>query len=649
MRSPAPEAVEPRVQTCLRDRRREGPPYLPPEALQHANADGVVPRVVPLLCHELMTCSAVFLRLNLHAVTHYFDLLPRVVVTPEDAQHLLLVLFHLMSGPTNEGGAPIPPLAFACLCRLLGHPHAHSATFVEALKTLCRKLRLTEEGYYRRPPEGRLQATVRRRLVALNGRPTTPPPPTRESDVRKAFRAALEERRLFLKEIGAVRAVLTEDDFLDLRQGFRELDVEGKGHVRVDDLAAAGEEIAGRPFTVEMFKRAARGRSETITLREVLLALFPMLSPAMVDLFLEKAGKEPVHPDLIGRAKEVVEPQADYRVNRNATLLTPPQFLALRLGYEKLVGGNVRHRLRLPALMAGGEQIAGNAFTRDMFTETCLRHGHNGAIAFIDVLREWFPAIAEEDLRFHLAAPGWAEEEETDAAEDPDEALSEADTLQIPIPFGPQSPAVVVTPDTLRLDAFLEAAVTRYHCRRLLQTLDLAGVFVPGLVDPPKAHLYLPHLWTRQAKVFRDFITCPRRHRQPKPQDTPQAAIHIKTNIPAKGRVMYRFLVEGYNYGKNAAINSEIVGCTQWKGSAAANGDPEARGYPAGWNSASAVDHAAGAQISQYHSSDGFVVVQLSSKSFFNAGFGVSAWLVTHGFGADWHICATIHHQDDPL
>jgi hypothetical protein len=58
----APEAVEPRVQTCLRDRRREGPPYLPPEALQHANADGVVPRVVPLLCHELMTCSAVFLR-----------------------------------------------------------------------------------------------------------------------------------------------------------------------------------------------------------------------------------------------------------------------------------------------------------------------------------------------------------------------------------------------------------------------------------------------------------------------------------------------------------------------------------------------------------------------------------------------------------
>lgn len=39
----------------------------------------------------------------------------------------------------------------------------------------------------------------------------------------------------------------------------------------------------------------------------------------------------------------------------------------------------------------------------------------------------------------------------------------------------------------------------------------------------------------------------------------------------------------------------------------------------------------------------------LHAESFFSAGFGVSAWLVTHGFGADWHIQATIHHQKAAL
>ena len=60
-------------------------------------------------------------------------------------------------------------------------------------------------------------------------------------------------------------------------------------------------------------------------------------------------------------------------------------------------------------------------------------------------------------------------------------------------------------------------------------------------------------------------MTCPRRHRQPKPRENPRAFIHIKTNIKLPARVMFRFLVEGYNYGCNASICSEIVGCTPLK------------------------------------------------------------------------------------
>eukprot|EP00667_Euglena_gracilis_P023140 EG_transcript_26037 len=165
-------------------------------------------------------------------------------------------------------------------------------------------------------------------------------------------------------------------------------------------------------------------------------------------------------------------------------------------------------------------------------------------------------------------------------------------------------------------------ATTRYHCFRLLQGLDLAGVFVPALMDPTKVHIYLPRLWSRRAKVFRDFITCPRRHRQPKPSADPVAHIHIKTNVPAVSKVMYRFLVEGYNYGYNAPINSEIVGCTKWKPGPSPPLEPGPEGYPPGWNGFNAMDHAPGAHISQYYSSDGYLVLLLAAESFFSAGFG---------------------------
>jgi hypothetical protein len=35
--------------------------------------------------------------------------------------------------------------------------------------------------------------------------------------------------------------------------------------------------------------------------------------------------------------------------------------------------------------------------------------------------------------------------------------------------------------------------------------------------------------------------------------------------------------------------------------------------------------------------------------SFFCVGFSVSAWLVSHAYGADFLIAATVHQQEDDL
>ncbi len=102
--------------------------------------------------------------------------------------------------------------------------------------------------------------------------------------------------------------------------------------------------------------------------------------------------------------------------------------------------------------------------------------------------------------------------------------------------------------------------------------------------------------------------------------------IHIKTNIPYQSSIMYRFLVEGYNYGNTNPINSEAVGYTY-----------------AGWtgiNNAVNHDISSGAAISQYYSTDGYVCLKLSASSFYYAGFTVSAW-VTNPAGAAFDVKVT--------
>eukprot|EP01004_Peranema_trichophorum_P009350 NODE_8094_length_711_cov_29.731293_g7475_i0.p1 GENE.NODE_8094_length_711_cov_29.731293_g7475_i0~~NODE_8094_length_711_cov_29.731293_g7475_i0.p1 ORF type:complete len:191 (+),score=29.88 NODE_8094_length_711_cov_29.731293_g7475_i0:78-575(+) len=159
-------------------------------------------------------------------------------------------------------------------------------------------------------------------------------------------------------------------------------------------------------------------------------------------------------------------------------------------------------------------------------------------------------------------------------------------------------------------------------------------------------HLYLPHRYTSRARVFRDFITSTPRAFIKMPWDGVQHS-HIKTNIPTRSDIMYRFIVEGYNYGSNSPIHSDIIGYTHRRWNKL--GAMEHYGWPLGWDINTRNDYAKGAEISQYISKDGFVVIKISAKSLYNAGFSVTGYLLNHDYGADFILTATIYHNDTNL
>ncbi|NEO43620.1 MAG: hypothetical protein F6K55_05570 [Moorea sp. SIO4A3] len=134
-------------------------------------------------------------------------------------------------------------------------------------------------------------------------------------------------------------------------------------------------------------------------------------------------------------------------------------------------------------------------------------------------------------------------------------------------------------------------------------------------------------LSSQDGKVRRDFVTWNTRVGTSNP-------IHIKTNIPKKSSVMYRILVEGYNYGLAAAINSDIVGYTYNRSETIISGK--------------ANDYDNGVSISQYYSSDGYVVIKLTTTTTYYIGFSASAWL-TNPTGTGFDISATVHHQAGDL
>lgn len=214
-------------------------------------------------------------------------------------------------------------------------------------------------------------------------------------------------------------------------------------------------------------------------------------------------------------------------------------------------------------------------------------------------------------------------------------------------------------PEYVRLlrfaDPYLKDFTWRPAMVRLLRKWDASAINVGVFsASPETLHVYLPNrtnLGTGGASdsapaVYRDFVVCTQRPKLTK-QWGPLSSVHIKTNIPARSDVMYRILVEGFNYGVNAPICSDVVGCTHrnWD----AIGCMEKYGWPAGWDATNHTDYAPGCSISQYYSSDKFLCIKLQAKSMFCVGFTASAWLVTHDYGAGFPISATITHQDDDL
>lgn len=126
-----------------------------------------------------------------------------------------------------------------------------------------------------------------------------------------------------------------------------------------------------------------------------------------------------------------------------------------------------------------------------------------------------------------------------------------------------------------------------------------------------------------EPRVQRDFITWNTAAIGAQP-------VYIKTNIADGSNVMYRIAVEGYAYGSAQAIDSVAVGFAY-------------SGSPGTIANHSTNNYASGATISQYISSDGFVVIKLQFNNTFFAGFSASAWF-TNPAGEGFQISAEVLH-----
>eukprot|EP00760_Papus_ankaliazontas_P017149 PhM_4_TR17047/c0_g1_i1/m.8495 len=254
---------------------------------------------------------------------------------------------------------------------------------------------------------------------------------------------------------------------------------------------------------------------------------------------------------------------------------------------------------------------------------------------------------------------------------------------------------------SLRLECCLSRDDMRASMVAMLQSWDRGYIPCHVFLDNPLTlHLYVPRPETRKPKVYRDFAFCtvrpklafkphpradlfsqsevnptkateeetskedpvgealltteevdqskgvePPPEQQEEPENPPPpcepprpAAIHIKTNVARDHPIMYRLLIEGYNYGTNAVVAVDASGYTH---------HDQCGPWPDGWGKAWTTEYAPGAAVSQYYSTDGFLVVKLTAKSFFCCGFSVSAWLTTHGYGEGFPITIDIVHDDE--
>ena len=210
-----------------------------------------------------------------------------------------------------------------------------------------------------------------------------------------------------------------------------------------------------------------------------------------------------------------------------------------------------------------------------------------------------------------------------------------------------RAPSLTSAEALLHMDALVEVDYARPSVLELWRAWDAGGIDVRCFTAHPETqHVWLPVRLSAAAKVYRDFVCCPPRPKLTKTWGS-SCCCHIKTNIKAQSDVMYRILIEGYNYGVNAVVFNDVVGYTnrKWENI----GEMTKYGWPEGWDSEMCNDYAPGCNVSQYYSSDRFLVIRLRAKSMFSLGFSVSAWLVFYGSGSGFPITAEIFHQDDDL
>lgn len=124
------------------------------------------------------------------------------------------------------------------------------------------------------------------------------------------------------------------------------------------------------------------------------------------------------------------------------------------------------------------------------------------------------------------------------------------------------------------------------------------------------------------AQVKRDFLTYNNAGNN--------GPIQIKLNIQNNSMIMYRFVVEGYNYGTGNDINSMVCGYT----------------YISGLINTSSTNYSGGLSISQYISSDNYLVIKLTGASYYYTGFSVSGWFV-NPTGNGFNVSGVVYYGAD--
>jgi hypothetical protein len=136
-----------------------------------------------------------------------------------------------------------------------------------------------------------------------------------------------------------------------------------------------------------------------------------------------------------------------------------------------------------------------------------------------------------------------------------------------------------------------------------------------GTSSPTEALSVNGGLTTANGQVKRDFFTY-------NSTTSGTAHLYIKTNIPTSSCIMYRFLLEGYQYNNSVPIFTETVGYAD------CNPSPSAITHNSSWYYNNTIT-----LVTAYKSSDGYVTLDVNpvygstSGNNYYIGFSMSCWL----------------------